>query len=421
MIKEACIVASGAWGGHRALLKNRDRNYNPSLKIVHRILNGVEVLYVYDEETGWAEGLNEHGVGIVNAALMVGRDEAEKKLVKSVGKKSKDGERIIEALGKKTLRAVLESLKSFKGGIKGHTLVSNPRRSVSLEMTSKHEAVVKELVQDRIHVRTNHGFDYEDAGYTEGDRYVSSIARREKAKDVLDDVSVVDDIAPALWRSRKEDRKHPNNMVRDHKMWTSSQMVLDLDDLELRLYLIPDKVTFLGYENQLPQDYSPVLTYRVFQYVEGKDAGEDLENVKPKTIKTKSKKASEATMTFNPQQNAMRLMAPGDTIETLVLRMNKGIQRMNEYGAKVVTKPAGAAKAFNFAWSNAQGAWHVMALRDFPYHQDANEFTLFIGREALSPLGKPWSLTEMQYVAKRLNRHPLDSRESMVRRVAGLA
>lgn len=410
MIREACIISSGTWGGHKALLKNRDRNYNPALKIIHRILNGVEVLYVYDEETGWAEGINEHAIGIVNAALMVGRDEAEKKIVKSVGKKSQDGERIIEALGKKTLRAVVESLKSFKGGIKGHTFISNTKRSISLEMTSKHEAVVKELA-DRIHVRTNHGFDYEDAGYTEGERYVSSIARREKAKDVLDGVAAVDDVAPALWRARKENRKHPNNMVRDHKMWTSSQMVLDLDDLELRLYLIPGKVTFLGYENQLPKDYTPAISYRVFEYVDGKEPGEDIKVVKPRTVKASS-------MVYSPNQQTILLTGAGDTIDTLTRRINLGIARMLSYGVKTVIKPRGAVRAFNFAWSNAQGRWHVMALRDFPYQQDANEFTLFLGKDALSPLGKPWSLVEMQYIAKHIDRHPLDSRESLVRRVA---
>ncbi len=423
MIKEACIVASGSWGGHRALLKNRDRNYNPTLKLVHELRNGVEVLYVFDEETGWAEGLNEHAIGIVNAALMVGHDEAEKKIVKTVGKKSKDGARIIEALGKRTLRSALESLKSYKGGIKGHTLLSNSTRSISLEMTSKHEAVTKDLWQDRVHVRTNHGFDYEDAGYTDGEKYISSIARREKAKDVLDDVKAVDDIAPSLWRARKEDRKHPNNMVRDHNMWTSSQMVLDLDDLELRLYLVPGKVVFLGYENRLPPDHNPILGYRVFKYVDKKEAPEDLRVVKVKKLESKPvKKASTGTMTYIPQQQAFRLVAGGDTVETLTEKLGKALTGRMSYGVKTVMKAPGTVKAFNFSWSNGQARWHVMPLRDFPYEQDGSEFTLLIGKDALSPLGRPWSLIEMQYVAKHLRAHPLfDNAADFRRRAAAIA
>ena len=71
MDRQACIIAAGEWGGHRALLKNRDRNYTPQLTLVHEIRAGVEVAYVRDEVTGWCEGLNARGLGVVNAALAV--------------------------------------------------------------------------------------------------------------------------------------------------------------------------------------------------------------------------------------------------------------------------------------------------------------------------------------------------------------
>ena len=44
MRREACIVAVGEFGGSRCLLKNRDRNYTPELRLHHEVRNGVEVL-----------------------------------------------------------------------------------------------------------------------------------------------------------------------------------------------------------------------------------------------------------------------------------------------------------------------------------------------------------------------------------------
>ncbi len=71
-----------------------------------------------------------------------------------------------------------------------------------------------------------------------------------------------------------------------------------------------------------------------------------------------------------------------------------------------VSKVKGATKGFSFHWSNAQGKWHVITVPSFPWGIDGAEFILFVGRNARSPLGKAWSLTEMRYVAKNLRNHP---------------
>ena len=73
--KTTCIISVGEWGGKKCLFKNRDRNYTPEVRIYHKLIDGVEVLYMKDEVTGWCEGLNEYGIGIVNAALSVKADE----------------------------------------------------------------------------------------------------------------------------------------------------------------------------------------------------------------------------------------------------------------------------------------------------------------------------------------------------------
>jgi len=264
--RQGCIIAAGVWGGSRALLKNRDRNYTPKLKVYHQVRDGVEVLYMKDEITGWVEGLNEFGIGVVNSALSVARDEAEKVLVKSKGKKSKDGERVLKALAQKDLDAAVEVACNFKGGIKGHTFVSNPDTTKAIEQTSKHDCVVKTLANNRVHVRSNHGMAHEDAGYTDGENYVSSVYRRDRAKETLRGLESTEEIAPAMYQKHKGDGEH-NSMVRKtDNMRTSSQMVLDLTQKIAHLYLLPGEVEFEGLEEDLPKGFQPKLMLKVYDY-----------------------------------------------------------------------------------------------------------------------------------------------------------
>jgi len=98
-------------------------------------------------------------------------------------------------------------------------------------------------------------------------------------------------------------------------------------------------------------------------------------------------------------------LAEGGDIDELSRALNAGmIRHMPSPGN--VPKVKGAVKAFSFHWSNAQAEWDVISIRDFPWGIDGAEFVLFVGRKAVSPTGRPWSLTEMRYVAKKLVNHP---------------
>jgi DNA topoisomerase-1 len=272
--RKACIIAAGFFGSDFCMLKNRDRNYVPKVKLIHEIRNGVEVLYIEDVLTGWCEGLNEHGIGIVNTALLVKQDEQEgrpQKTKKPV--KRRDGDRILEALESKDVAAAVKSIKDHDGGLPGHTFVSDGRRTYSVEMSvDEHDPVVRYLDRFDLHVRTNHGFEHPDAGYVAGPDYESSTTRYEKAMETLSYVSSPQDIAPSLVRERMADRAHPNNMVRDtDNMKTTSQMVLNLTWKELIFYVIPGKVEFVGFENRLDEGYEPKLSAKVFRYLEEGD------------------------------------------------------------------------------------------------------------------------------------------------------
>lgn len=268
MLRTSCIIATGVWDGDRILFKNRDRAYIPKVRIVHDVVDGVEVLYMEDDTTGWIEGLNEFGLGMVNAALIVGHDELEHKIVKKGPKRTQDGDRALRALVKRTPAEAVKAIRSDARGLLGHTLIATKDEALSVEMVDKRSPVEKTL-GDGVIVRTNHGIRLPDAGYTHGEDYLSSVARRDQAISTLEDIEDSMDIAPAVYGLRKKDRKSPNNMVRDtDKMRTTSQIVMNLNKRLLVLYLIPGKVEYLGYENRLPKGRKPKCKFEVLEYTD---------------------------------------------------------------------------------------------------------------------------------------------------------
>ena len=263
MINE-CIIVSKEVGDKFILAKNRDRAYKPKLEIVHELIDGVEVAYIHDMITDWSEGMNEFGIGIVNSALMVGNDEAEKKLVKKTGKPSKDGKKIRTALSNKNLKEVIKAALKTDGGINGHTFVSSPKHMVSIEKTSKHKPDVKLHNTEHPVVRTNHGHIFTDAGYTHGEKYLSSKMRKIEAEKTVEKVEDWTQIAQAM---RKEffPKESQLNMRRQGKdMFTSSQTVMNLTDRILEVEYFADKVeSFEGVRNELPKGYEPKIKIQV--------------------------------------------------------------------------------------------------------------------------------------------------------------
>lgn len=264
MILKECVIVSKEIDDKFILAKNRDRAYKPKLEIVHELINGVEVAYIHDMITDWSEGMNEYGIGIVNSALMVGHDEAEKKIVSKAGKPSKDGKKIRTAISQKTLKEAIKAAIGTDGGINGHTFVSSPTKMVSIEKTSQHKPNIK--LHNMLHpvVRTNHGHTFSDAGYTNGKKYLSSKMRKISAEQTVEKVDDWTELAQAM---RKEffPKESQLNMRRQAKdMFTSSQTVLNLTDRILEVEYFADKVeSFEGVNNKLPKDHIPKIQIRI--------------------------------------------------------------------------------------------------------------------------------------------------------------
>ena len=275
MSKEACVIAQLNIDGARVLFKNRDRTYAPEIKVIHTRRNFVEIMYMQDEHTGWIEGINEHGIAVVNAALMVNRDEKEKgKKEREInaegdimGVTSEDAHRILTMLEKPTLEEALDSLVYYDGGVRGHMALSDGSRAFSIEHTDEHEAVVKLIPKNRIHVRTNHGIEHPSAGYTKEKRpedYESSIMRCRATEEIITGLSA-EEIAPALYAKSFEGSDSPLNVVRKtEKMTTTSQVVFDLINKRMLLYLIPGEVDWLGHEKTFEGEGQ--CTVEIYQY-----------------------------------------------------------------------------------------------------------------------------------------------------------
>ena len=275
---EECIIVGGMSAGNNILVKSRDRNYHARVNIIRRLLpNGTEVVYFTDLDTGYTEGMNSHGIGIVNAALLVSEDEAAADKFWGRRKKkgtSNDGPRIARALQFNKLSDVIKSIVGYDSGLKGHTFVGSPRSIYSIEMTSKHNPIVKKLnPKTGFDVRTNHGEDHVGAGYNpEGfpDDYISSKVRRDQAEHQLAIANNFDDLAPSLTK-QSFDKDSNNNMLRrvpNKGMKTTAQVAMDLAKKEFRFYQFPKQCTIENVEDLTPEDYEPKINLRIFKYDE---------------------------------------------------------------------------------------------------------------------------------------------------------
>ena len=269
---EECIIVGGRSSGDHVLAKSRDRNYHARVEIVRRLLDdSTEIVYMRDIDTGYAEGMNSHGIGVVNAALSISDDEKAKDKTKSKIT-SDDGPRLLKCLTKHDIDEAIKSLVGYMGGIKGHTFIGNPDSLYSVEMSSEHTPIINKLDPvEGWNIRTNHGHDHDGAGYTPDrrpDDYMSSKIRQAQAEVELSVVDNFEDVAPALAKQNFEKASN-NNMLRrvpDKGMKTTSQVAMHLANKEFIFYQFPGECTIEGYADHTPSDYDPKISIRVFRY-----------------------------------------------------------------------------------------------------------------------------------------------------------
>lgn len=268
---DECLILGVKSGGSMILAKNRDRMYKPIMKMYREYHsdNDLELVYVKDEETGWMEGMNSVGIGIINTALLVEHDEKELEKVKKTRKKLKDGKKIRRALTFDKIENAIDSLINYRNGIKGHTIISDNEKMFILEISSDHGITIKERNVDKPLIRANHGFFQPSAGYTDGKDYLSSVLRRSQIMDNLEELDDKDGNVDMfeIMSTSKYGKSNPNNIVRDTKtMNTTSQYYMDLGKLSFNFKPINGKIEFLGVEEiNLPDDYEPRISINIVE------------------------------------------------------------------------------------------------------------------------------------------------------------
>lgn len=271
-----CTIVGAKMGDDIILAKNRDRNYYPKIKIIHEMINGVEVAYMLDIDTDYSEGMNEYGIGIINATLQAEADEKAKsnKKSKKSNIQSKDGFKIRHALGMKNAADVIESVVSFTGystgdnalsgkptSLNGHTFVGTKKNIFFIENISNKPPIIKKMKKNRVIVRTNHGEVYSKAGYQKGIDRKSSVMRQLITYKLMNKIHSPDEVLPAMNKKYKVPG-WANPRRYDYKLWTSTQIEMNLTASELTL--VVDKDTeFLGVERRFEKDHDAKIKINV--------------------------------------------------------------------------------------------------------------------------------------------------------------
>ena len=270
-----CVIASLYLENQSILVKNRDRKYKASIKVIHELKDGVEVLYIHDLDTGYSEGLNEYGIGITNAALLVNQDERQGILENTrANAVSYDGDKIRKALSLNNIESVVNYLTDYKNkkphhnGLKGITLVANTEIKYVIEGTTKHSPLVVEVPKEELIVRTNHGIYYSGAGYNTGIKKQSSVSRLEIAERELKKVDKVNEVLSTLSKQYVEDSfLNPYRRESEYEIFTTGQILTNLSILTLQYNSDKTFCNFVGYERLLPEGYDSKLKFEL-TYVE---------------------------------------------------------------------------------------------------------------------------------------------------------
>jgi len=262
--------------GQSILVKNRDRKYKAEVEAIHELRDGVEVLYIHDLGTDWSEGLNEYGIGITNATLMVNQDEREGIVVKKRRNSiSYDGAKIRHALSLTNIESVLSYLTDYKNkksqhnGLKGITFVSTPETKYVIEGTTKHSPICVEVNLYQTVVRTNHGIYYPGAGYNSGIKKESSVSRLEIAERELSKVNKLEEVLDTLAGQYIDNNfLNPYRRPSEHEIFTTGQILTNLSKLTLEYKADIQFCDFVGYKRLLPEGYDSKLKFELLDVEE---------------------------------------------------------------------------------------------------------------------------------------------------------
>lgn len=281
-----CVVAARYFPGKGWVgIKNRDRNYIPDLSFPRKESKNVERLLMHDDITKFTEGLNDQGVCILTASLMVQDDEKE--ITKRSKTPSKDGTKIARAL---ELTTVMEALRYLiKNKLPGNTLIFDKETCYLLEGTWKpgkyaerhYVYKARKIPRSETICRTNHGVWLPWAGYQEkpGDTSqtlsaISSHARYMIAQHVVNNAKTPEDLIDGLCKQYNENPQL-NALRMDYKgkqMRTTAQLMLCPGEKTMYIRPVASNINFDFWKLNKPNSntWIEILSNRaLYQHTQG--------------------------------------------------------------------------------------------------------------------------------------------------------
>lgn len=286
-----CIIVAKYFDGIGwAGAKNRDRKYIPTLDFIESDDHGVGRMMMHDQVTGYKEGINSHGVSILNTSLDVLEDEPD--VESGNAKSSPDGAIIAGALlHDNPLNAVHYLIKKK---LVGCTIVFDKEDMFLVEASDQdgskpYEYVVKRIPKTDTVARTNHGIWLPWASFqrVKGDQQqtadrISSEARLLQAQHVVENAETPQDLVDGMC---KVNSTHPQlNIMRmstgkDEFRTTSQQLCVPS---ERTLYCRPVssnlKFDFWALNKPKPNVWVEILSNRaLWQKDENKQPFNDIQ------------------------------------------------------------------------------------------------------------------------------------------------
>jgi len=290
-----CVILYANINNQHILAKNRDRPYNHNIEIIHEILNGVEVAYIKDTVSGWIEGMNENGDGMVNSTLNnkdYGNDN--NKNINNNNKTNKKNKifvyktkhnKMYKALGemtrKKFFNDLLQKDKDNHYLLEGHTLVSFNNKIYHIENDVNNNYTLKNVSKPVVY--SNYGISLPNYGYKTGVKGVSAFLRKQIVKKELNEVEnnqdkyknlLYDKLASMLNKNyiNLDPRFHPYRDIKytqkifpelkykKRQVRTTGQLILNTTKKDFVYYNNTNTSSKnVKYINKLPKNYAPKI------------------------------------------------------------------------------------------------------------------------------------------------------------------
>jgi len=246
-----CVILCTKINGKSILAKNRDQRYDSSVCIIHEIVNGVEIAYIYDSKDGWVEGMNEHRVGMVVSTLL----HNEKIHTQLPQQKFNYNLLIQPHVTNKTIYDIIQSHPTFEG----NSILYNHE---FIHMMKDDTFLLKKIKPNQVY--TN---------YTKKDSQckISSFLREKIIKKELQKKSrTIDELANRMNQTYTNihPQSHPyrdtHYKVNSHltpnnlRANTTGQLFLNMTDLEF-IYFTDIHHNKIQYMNKLPKGYIPKI------------------------------------------------------------------------------------------------------------------------------------------------------------------